>query len=83
MIPRLSVDFDKDAAKLYAESGTYTKSSWDFMKARSMDLSAFKNRGGNPPIVHGIGDPVFSINNTIAWWNDVNNANSVSATSAL
>jgi hypothetical protein len=71
----LSVDFDKDAAKLYAESGTYTKSSWDFMMASSTDLAAFKNRGGKLVIVHGVSDPVFSINNTIEWWNDVNKVN--------
>jgi hypothetical protein len=76
----LSVDFDKDAAKLYAESGTYTKSSWDFMMASSTDLSAFKNRGGKLVIVQGVSDPVFSINNTIGWWNDVNKANSGAAT---
>lgn len=77
----LSVDFDKDAAKLYAESGTYTKSSWDFMMASSTDLSAFKNRGGKLLIVQGVSDPVFSINNTIGWWNDVNKANSGAAAS--
>jgi hypothetical protein len=75
----LSVDFDKDAAKLYAESGTYTKSSWDFMLASSTDLTAFKNRGSKLLIVHGVSDPVFSINNTIDWWNDVNKVNSGAA----
>jgi feruloyl esterase len=75
----LSADFDKDAAKLYAESETYTKSSWDFMMASSTDLAAFKNRGGKLLVVHGVSDPVFSINNTIDWWNDVNKANNGAA----
>ena len=72
----MSIDLDKDANKIYAESGTFTKSSWDFMMASSTDLAAFKNRGGKLIIVHGASDPVFSINDTISWWNDLNKANS-------
>lgn len=70
-----ATDFDKDAAKLYAESGAYAKSSWDFMMASSTDLSGFKNRGGKLIIVQGVSDPVFSLQNTIDWWNDVDKAN--------
>jgi hypothetical protein len=65
------IDLDKDAAKLYAISGEYTESAWDFMLASSTDLSKFKNHGGKLVIVHGVSDPVFSINDTIGWWNDV------------
>ena len=68
----LGVDFDRDAAKLYAKSGEFTEAVWDFMMASSTDLSAFKNHGGKLLIVHGVSDPVFSINDTISWWNDVN-----------
>ena len=68
----LGVDFDRDAAKLYAKSGEFTEAAWDFMMASSTDLSAFKNHGGKLLIVHGVSDPVFSINDTISWWNDVN-----------
>ncbi|HXP88990.1 MAG TPA: tannase/feruloyl esterase family alpha/beta hydrolase [Bryobacteraceae bacterium] len=75
----LGIDLDKDAGKIYAESGTYTKSSWDFMMASSTDLSAYKNRGGKLLIVQGVSDPVFSVNDTIGWWNDVNKANNAKA----
>src|SRR5579864_301007 len=75
----LGVDFDRDAAKLYAKSGEFTEAVWDFMMASSTDLSAFKNRGGKLLIVHGVSDPVFSINDTISWWNDVNRLNNGSA----
>jgi hypothetical protein len=51
----------------------------DFMMASSTDLSAFKSRGGKMVIVHGVSDPVFSINDTIHWWNDVNKANNGAA----
>ena len=47
--------------------------------ASSTDLSAFKNHGGKLLIVHGVSDPVFSINDTISWWNDVNRANNGAA----
>ena len=75
----LGVDFDRDAAKLYAKSGEFTEAVWDFMMASSTDLSAFKDHGGKLLIVHGVSDPVFSINDTISWWNDVNRANNGAA----
>ena len=71
----LGVDLEQDAGKIYAESGLYTKSSWDFMMASATDLSRFKSHGGKLVIVHGVSDPVFSINDTINWWNEVNKAN--------
>lgn len=75
----MGVDVQRDAAKLTATSGEFTQSAADFMRASSTDLSAFKNRGGKLVIVHGVSDPVFSINDTIAWWNQVNAANNGSA----
>src|SRR5579871_840912 len=70
----LGLDLDRDAARLYAESGVYTKSAWDFMMASSTDLSGFQNHGGELVIVHGVSDPIFSIKDTINWWNEVNQA---------
>jgi len=75
----LDTDLNKDANKIYAESGVYTKSSWDFMMASSTDLARYKARGGKLVIVHGVSDPVFSINDTIDWWNQVNKANNGAA----
>jgi poly(3-hydroxybutyrate) depolymerase len=75
----LGLDFTRDAAKLYAKSGEFTEAAWDFMMASSADLTAFKNHGGKLLIVHGVSDPVFSINDTISWWNDVNRANNGAA----
>ena len=70
----MSVDFDKDAAKLDAKSGEYTESVLAFMMASSTDLAAFKGRGGKLLIAQGVSDPVFSIEDTIHWWNEVNRA---------
>ena len=71
----MGIDLNRDAGKIDAESGLYTKSSWDFMMASSTDLSAYQRRGGKLVIVHGASDPVFSINDTIGWWNQMNQAN--------
>jgi hypothetical protein len=45
------------------------------MMASSTDLSAFRNRGGKLVIVQGVSDPIFSIKDTLNWWNDLNQAN--------
>jgi feruloyl esterase len=71
----LKFNFDTDAAKIFAESGTYSKSAWDFMMASSTDLSAFKAHGGKLLMTHGVSDPIFSVNDTIAWLNEVNKVN--------
>src|SRR5262249_53911520 len=57
----MGVDQNRDASKVSATSGEFTQSALDFMMASSTDLSAFKNRGGKLVIVHGVSDPVFSI----------------------
>jgi feruloyl esterase len=71
----LNFSFDTDAPKIFAESGTYSKSAWDFMQASSTDLSAFKKHGGKLLITHGVSDPIFSVNDTISWVNEVNKRN--------
>ncbi len=71
----MGFDFEREGAKIFAESGTYTKSAWDFMMASSTDLSAFRDRGGKLVIVQGVSDPIFSIKDTLNWWNDLNQAN--------
>jgi hypothetical protein len=71
----LNFNFDTDAARIFSESGTYSKSAWDFMLASSADLSGFRKRGGKLLITHGVSDPVFSVNDTISWLNEVNKLN--------
>jgi len=67
----LNFSFDKDAPKIFAEDGTFAKAAWDFMMASSTDLDAFQKHGGRLIITHGVSDPVFSVNDTISWYNDV------------
>jgi hypothetical protein len=71
----LSFDFDRDAPKIYAKNSKFPHSAWEDISARSDDLSAFKQRHGKLLITHGVSDPVFSINDTIKWWREVNERN--------
>jgi feruloyl esterase len=71
----LKFNFDTDAAKIFSESGTYSKPAWDFMLASSTDLSGFRKHGGKLLITHGVSDPIFSVNDTISWFNEITKLN--------
>jgi hypothetical protein len=64
-------DFGDDAARIYATVAPFKRSAWQDIGARSSDLSAFRARGGRMIVPQGVSDPVFSINDTIAWLRDV------------
>jgi feruloyl esterase len=68
----MSQDVEKFDAQSKAKWGSFNESSVDFMNADSTDLKSFTRHGGKLLIYHGVSDPVFSINDTIAWWNRVN-----------
>ncbi len=72
---QLAFDFAKDAAKIYAVKPPYTTSAWQDVGMRSTDLAAFRDHGGKLIVPHGSSDPVFSVLDTIDWWNGVNAAN--------
>ena len=68
---QLGFDFDRDAAKIYAVAPPYTSSPWQDVGMRSTDLSAFRKHGGKLIVPHGVSDPVFSVLDTIDWWQAV------------
>ncbi|MBN9318236.1 MAG: tannase/feruloyl esterase family alpha/beta hydrolase, partial [Caulobacterales bacterium] len=68
----LGVNVVENARKGRVKWGALNQSSVDFMNADSGDLSEFNRRGGKLLIYHGVSDPVFSINDTIAWLEKVN-----------
>ena len=72
----LRFDFDDAPRALANTSGAFRQSALEFMKADSTDLSKFRQRGGKLVIAHGVSDPVFSILDTVEWWNQVNASNS-------
>ena len=76
----LSFDVDVDAPKIFATSALYTESPMSFMTPPGTTLSTLKNRGAKLMIYHGVGDPVFSFNDTVNWYENIAAANSGDAT---
>ncbi len=65
----LDYNFDTDAPKIFASDSRFTESSVQFMTPpNATDLSAFEARGGKMIVYHGNSDPVFSVNDTIRWY---------------
>jgi len=71
---QLGFDFDRDAPQIFATAPGFPRSSWDLVGAQSADLAAFAAHGGRLIVPHGGADPIFSINDTIRWWENVNRA---------
>lgn len=68
----LGYDFDADPAAIDAVSPPFQRSAWEDNAARSSNLDRFRARGGRLIVPHGVSDPVFSISDTIDWWEEVN-----------
>jgi hypothetical protein len=71
----LQFDFDKDAPRIYATDAEFPTSGWSDVSARSADLHVFHAHDGKLIVFHGSADPIFSINDTIGWWNEVDRGN--------
>ncbi|WP_203290724.1 tannase/feruloyl esterase family alpha/beta hydrolase [Maricaulis parjimensis] len=69
---QMGFDFDVDAQRIYAVEPPFQTSAWQDVGMRSTDLSAFADQGGRLIVPHGVSDPVFSVLDTIDWWNGVN-----------
>jgi len=68
----LNYDFDVDPISLFISDHEFPESSWDMMAADSLDRRQFRQRGGKLIIVHGVSDPIFSVNDSIRWWEALN-----------
>jgi hypothetical protein len=80
----LGFSVDTDAPKIYATNNTYTESAMSFMTPpQSTILSKFVANNRKMIVVHGAADPVFSVADTINWyegfsaWHGNNTANMV------
>jgi pimeloyl-ACP methyl ester carboxylesterase len=75
----LDFNFDTDAPKIFAQSDAYPDSAMEFMTPPGVDnpkLAAFQEARRKMIIYHGQADPVFSINDTIRWFEKLSaNAN--------
>jgi pimeloyl-ACP methyl ester carboxylesterase len=64
-------NFDTDAPKIYARNRTFRQSAMDFMTPVDVDnpkMKDFRKAGGKLLIYHGQSDGVFSVNDTIRWY---------------
>lgn len=64
----LAYDFDRDPIRLYVNSGPYTQSAAQLYFTDSLDLTAFRKRGGKMMIYHGASDSAVSVNDTLRWY---------------
>jgi hypothetical protein len=68
-------DFDRDAPRIYATGGGFSRSAWQDIGARTPDLDAFRKRGGKLIVAHGASDPVFSLQDTADWYRALDQRN--------
>jgi pimeloyl-ACP methyl ester carboxylesterase len=61
-------DVDRDAPKIYATNRTYTQSSMSFMTPPDLLMKKLWSEGGKLIVVQGAGDPVFSLADTLNWY---------------
>jgi feruloyl esterase len=72
----LTGDLASMLAKVGATNATFTESALSFMlPPNPSDLSTLKNRGAKIMVYHGTSDPIFSSDDTTAWYNALRTAN--------
>lgn len=65
----LTGNVDTMLARVNATDATYTESAMSFMTPpKANDLSAMRSRGGKMLVYHGTSDPIFSSDDTAAWY---------------
>lgn len=65
----LSADLDLLAEQILATNATYTESSMSFMTPPNASaLHTLRDRGGKIMVVHGVSDPIFSVDDSEAWY---------------
>jgi feruloyl esterase len=71
----LGFDIESAPRLLAAKTAVFREPALEYMKADATDLSKFRARGGKVILVHGVSDPVFSILDTVDWWQSVDRVN--------
>lgn len=61
-------DVDRDAPKIYATNATYRQSAMSFMTPPDLDMKQLWAKGGKLIVVQGAADPVFSLADTVKWY---------------
>ncbi|HSV54613.1 MAG TPA: tannase/feruloyl esterase family alpha/beta hydrolase [Burkholderiaceae bacterium] len=71
-----SADIDTLVAQVNATTSLYTESGMGFMAPPNpTNLSTLKNRGAKILVYHGVSDPIFSVNDSEAWYKGLQAAN--------
>lgn len=65
-------NFDTDAPKILTKDAAFSESAMEFMTPPDPLLSVLQKVGRKMIVFHGQADPVFSINDTIAWYEQLN-----------
>jgi feruloyl esterase len=65
---QLGFSMDRDAPKIFATTAVYRESAMTFMAPPDPTHLTELRRHGKLLVVHGTADPVFSANDTIAWY---------------
>jgi feruloyl esterase len=77
----LTTSIDSMVQEINATSATYTESAMSFMTPPNpTQLGTVKNRGGKILAYHGVSDAIFSVNDTITWYEGLQAANGGDAT---
>jgi poly(3-hydroxybutyrate) depolymerase len=77
----LSTPIEDMLSSVNATDATYTESALSFMTPPNpADLAALKNRGAKVMVYHGVSDPIFSVDDTKAWYESLSQANAGDAT---
>ncbi|CAN5361208.1 tannase/feruloyl esterase family alpha/beta hydrolase [soil metagenome] len=72
----LTGNIDSMLAKITATNATYTEPALSFMLSpHPSDLGTLKNRGAKMMVYHGTSDPIFSSDDTTAWYEALRKAN--------
>ncbi len=72
----LGLDIDSAVAQVNATNATYTESAMSFMTPPDpTNLATLKGRGAKMMVYHGVSDPIFSVDDTKAWYDGLRAAN--------
>ena len=72
----LGANIDTLVAQINATNAVYAESAMGFMTPPNpTNLARLKNRGAKIMVYHGVSDPIFSVNDTAAWYDGLRQAN--------
>ncbi len=72
----MAADMEQMLAQMNATDATYTEPAMSFMAPPNpTNLSRLKQRGAKMMVYHGVSDAIFSVDDTMAWYNGLRAAN--------